>query len=205
MIYDKFLYLYPPVPTKALLPGLMGFYQSKGWVGQIKKNGVCGIFAVSPDKQITCMNRHNGIHKTWVLPPSLRTFFEKLPNGWFYFVGEIMHLKTGHIKDTIYLYDCLVSNGDYLVGSTFTHRYNILKSLWEYSADNNQYLSVSDNFWIASNYDLGFEKIYKGLSNPEDEGLVLRDPNAKLELCTSASSNTNSILKCRKGNSNYGF
>jgi len=203
--YSSLQYLYPPRPEQAVLPGLLTFYESRKWLGQIKKNGVSGIFIIAPDKTITCMNRHQSIHKTWVLPESIRAFFLGLPSRWYVFNGEILHMKTTNIKDTVYLYDCLVCDNEYLIGTHYLDRWNKLSELWPIRGSTHQYSIVSDNILIANNFNMGFESIYNSLTNPEDEGLVLRDRSAPLVRCSNASSNTSWLVKIRKIHKNYSF
>ncbi|RYF04688.1 MAG: hypothetical protein EOO77_29310, partial [Oxalobacteraceae bacterium] len=65
MIYEKFSYLYPPRPEKAVPRALLGYYEKRGWVAQAKKNGTCNVIAVSPEGKLHCMSRHNDQHKLW--------------------------------------------------------------------------------------------------------------------------------------------
>ena len=64
---------------------------------------------------------------------------------------------------------------------------------------------VNPNVWIAKTLQLGFECAFKGITSPEDEGLVLKDPYAMLKLPFKKNSNVGWMIKCRKSHSNYGF
>ncbi len=211
MKYTKYTYLYPPRPEKAIPPGLLSAYEDKGWVGQYKKNGTCNVTFVSPTKEITVMTRHNAKHKAWAPTEASNKFFKELPgNDWYVFVSELLHSKTPTIKDTHYIFDILVHNGEHLSGMTFIDRMDILASFITVD-DNGQtestdsYWIVNPNVWIAKTLQLGFESAFKGITSPEDEGLVLKDPYAKLKLPFKKNSNVGWMIKCRKAHSNYGF
>lgn len=207
MIYNKFEYLWPPRPDNSVLPGLLSFYEKKGWVAQIKKNGACTIWAVSPDKRIITMNRHNEFHKSWTPNRENSEPFMKLPYKWYVFVGEILHLKTPHIKDTLYIFDMLVYDGEYLIGSSFRDRYDSLKELFgpQYIGQTDHSFKINNKVLLAKNFDIGFETLFNKLEDVSDEGLVLKDPNALLEPCIRQGSNNHWLVKCRKRHPNYGF
>ena len=127
MKYSKYTYLYPPRPEKAIPPGLLAAYEDKGWVGQYKKNGTCNVTFVSPEKEITVMTRHDAKHKAWAPTEASNKFFKELPgDGWYVFVSELLHSKTPTIKDTHYIFDILVYDGEHLSGMSFINRMDIL-------------------------------------------------------------------------------
>lgn len=198
MEYNKFKYLYPPRPKNQILPGMLEFYEKRKWWAQIKKNGTCSIICVSPDKTITHMTRHNDMHKMWTPSKEVNEPLLQLPNKWYYFCGELINSKVPGIRNKMYLFDCLVCDNEYLIGAKYNKRYNILKSLFRVSSNTSQYDIVNDNVWIANNYNIGFEAIYRSLSNPEDEGIVIKDPNANLEACRNDGCNSSWQAKCRR-------
>lgn len=203
--YMEGQYLYPPRPEDAVLPGMLDFYETRKWLAQVKKNGTCTVIMVSPDKRIKFMTRHNTDHKQWSPTPEILEPFLQLPNRWFYFCGELLHNKTKNIKNTLYLFDLLVSNDITLIGTTYLDRYQEMLSLFKIADVQPQYSIVSNNLWIANNYRLGFRVLFDSLKNTEDEGIVLRDPKATLAVCCSEKSNNNWVVKCRKQSKGYGF
>ncbi len=205
MPYTQFGYLYPTRPENHVMPGLLGFYEKQNWIAQIKKCGVCGLIIVSPSKEITVMNRHNEVHKLWKPTNEIETVFKSLPNKWYVFCAEILDSKTKHIKNTVYLFDMLVSDNQLMIGSTYIDRYNKMKNLFKIRGTNFQYDIVNDQFWIANNHPTNFLNIFNSLTSPEDEGLVLKNPQGKLELPYKPTANSGWQVKCRKGNKSYGF
>jgi hypothetical protein len=264
MRYDSFSYLWPPRPDQPIPQSSLPYYEiSLGYVAQAKKNGTCNIIAVKPSllrlkkdrrgfpedewppaEWIVCMNRHKEDHKLWQPTAASSEIFKNLPgDGWYVFVAELLHskLKEGP-KDTNFINDILVADGEYLVGKTFGERQYMLYDLFlgEEAAEN---LSLDDpslkgrdllnrnnaimnlrkrgiteapthyvlnrNTWLAKNFASGFSKLYKSFTTLEDEGLVLKDPDAKLTACTRESSNSGWQVKCRRqigqGGKNYSY
>lgn len=207
MKYTKYQYLYPPRPNNAIPVNLLNTYERKGWVGQFKKNGTCNVTFVTPEREIIVMTRHNTKHKAWSPTIASSQFFKDLPgNGWYVFVSEMLHSKTPTIKDTHYIFDILVADGEQLVGKTFAERMELLATfIPEGAEETKSHYVVNKNVWIAKILQQDFETFFKDIVNPEDEGLVLKDPNAKLRLCFKQNANSNWMVKSRKSHSNYGF
>jgi hypothetical protein len=47
--------------------------------------------------------------------------------------------------------------------------------------------------------------MFNAIKNDEDEGLVLKNPKALLNVCHKISANAAWQVKCRKGHKNFGF
>jgi hypothetical protein len=212
MRYKSFSYLWPPRPEQAVPDTQLGFYQKQGYAAQIKKNGTCSIIAVSPEGKLTFMNRHNEDHKLW--SPVSQMFPELIAlhgDGWYYFVGELLHSKVkvadGGVRDTLYLHDCLVNNGEYLVGETQQERYDALCDIFLKGNEPETYSHyiVSPKLWIARQYTDGFAALFNDLTQAEDEGLVLKNPKERLQIASRQRSNVAGQVKCRKSHKNYSF
>lgn len=209
MTFDAYQYLWPPRPEKAIPDNLLGYYEQKKWIAQVKKNGTCTVLYVQPDRRVIVKTRHKSDHKAW--KPSKEftdQFQELLPGaGWFVFAGELLHSKTPHIKDTIYLFDLLVDNGNYLVGETLQARLKRLHTLFprKVKTISNSHYVVTPKLWVAETITRRFQERFNKLDLKEDEGLVLKDPTAKLNFCVKMDSNSASQVKCRKPTKNYIF
>lgn len=188
---------------------------TKSWASspRQKKNGTCNVLAVGPDGSIKAMTRHETVHKLWT--PSAKTAapFKNLPRqneGWYVFVAELMHSKVaGGTKDTNYIHDILVADGEYLVGKTFEERQAILVGLFpdiDQSKSTVSYHVIDDNTWLARNYSGALSALYDTvIADPSCEGLVLKNPKAKLAMCSRQKSNTDWQVKCRRPHKNYSF
>lgn len=195
--YTNFIFLFPPRPENKILPGMLNVFEKQRYVAQIKKNGTGSILAISPEKEIFIKTRHGEGHKAWTAPDEILDPFYLLPKRWYYFCFELLHSKTKTIKNTMYLHDVLVANNNYLLGFKYIERYNLLHELFRTREATAQYDVVTENVLIANNYNLGFEAVFNSLTKEEDEGLVLKDPQAELSLCTKEKSNSSWQVKCR--------
>lgn len=208
--YNAFEYLWPPRPANAQSPELLKMYERMGWVAQTKKNGTCNFIAISPEKELITMNRHNEPHKSWVPNRTLMAPFLSLPGkGWYVFIAELLHNKvTGGPRDTNYIFEVLVNDGDYLVGSTQAERNALLQELFPIASEDYEKYVVDEHTWIAKNQvataDRSFKAMFQEtLSQPENEGIVLKNPNAKLQFCSRQAANSDWQVKCRKAHKNY--
>lgn len=212
MQYDKFTYLFPPRPEKKIPKELFGYYEKKGWVAQAKKNGTCNIIAVSPDKRLVCMNRHEEDHKQWEPTKASSAVFQSLPGkGWYVIVAELLHSKIaltdGGVRDTNFINDILVDDGAYLVGETFAQRQERIRALFlrDGQEETASHVVVDRNTWVAKPRLTNFRQFFDSLDKPEDEGIVIKDPNSVLAVCSREKSNVNWSVKSRRQHKNYGF
>ena len=208
MRYDNFAYLWPPRPETAIAKPMLNFYQKKNWVAQAKMNGTCNLIAVSPDKKIKAMTRHNADHKLWSPTADSSAAFQNVSgDGWWVFVAELLHSKVPGIKDTNYVHDVLVANGKHLVGKTFAERQEILQTafLKGDETDCDTHWIVNQNTWVAKNHSSNFSDIFNVWNKPEIEGLVIKNPNAPLLACLKQSANSGWQVKIRKPTKNYSY
>lgn len=212
MRYESYDYLWPPRPENKIASNMIGMIERRGWIGQAKKNGTCNVIAVSPEKTLYCMNRHNETHKLWAPTPASSEAFRALPGrGWYVFVAELLHSKVsaseGGVKDTNFINDILVCDGEYLVGQTFLDRQARIADLFLTGgeAETVDHFVVTDKTWVAKNLTKGLKAFYDALVKPEDEGVVLKDPKSVLAVCGREKSNVGWSVKSRRGHKNYGF
>lgn len=208
MKYEAYRYLWPPRPDKAAPAELIGFYERRGWIAQVKKNGTCTvIFARGRD--VIFKTRHNDDHKLWSpLPHHVETFTGR--PDWNVYVAELLHSKGPQLKNHLYLFDILVSDGVQLTGTPLTERLEILRQ---------RFPSPKADI-LGSRAGLGARMISEDISqaetvqNPQrtwselgaiDEGLVFKNPAAKLAACSSATTNGVWQVKIRRPHKNYSF
>jgi hypothetical protein len=185
------MFLYPPRPENRILPGLIPSFERRGWVCQLKKNGTCSLAFVDATGTVIFKTRHNEDHKAWTPTPDIILFFSQFRNSIFVF--ELLHSKGGGVKNTVYIFDLLMYDGKYLVGMSLRERLDILEKLK---------IDVP-NISVAETYTTGFLSIFQNLTNPLDEGIVLKRPDAPLEMCFRDGTNTSWQVKCRKATKNY--
>lgn len=203
MEYSSYQYLYPPRPEHIVPRGAIGFYQKQGYWAQVKKNGTNTVI-FTKGKEVIFKTRHDDNHRQWSPLPEHIRFFESLnPDAWNVFCAELIHSKTPHIKNQLYIYDQIVEDGVHLVGTRFEDRTMNLLSHWNGSFEKDQ-LRVTDHVSVAMNFTGDFDKLWDTLQ-PEDEGLVLKNPNGRLKVCHKANANAGWQVKSRVPHKNYSF
>ena len=203
MVYDKYSYLWPPRPEKAIPRDLLNFYRARGYWAQVKKNGTCTVI-FSRGKEVIFKTRHNDDHRLWSPTPEHERFFQT-SDKWNVYVAELLHSKTPTVKNQLYIFDIIVDEGEQLVDTTFEERQLLLQSRWagDYEPLKHQ-TRVHEYVSVAENLTGDFDSIYDNLQ-PEDEGLVLKNPTAKLKACLKPDSNAPWQVKCRVTTKNYSF
>lgn len=205
--YDDYRFLYPVrAGTDAKIPSsMLGFYEKRGWVAQVKKNGTSNVIAVAPpnasgERVLHCSKRDGEPHSMWAPTASSSRAFQNLPGkGWWVFVSELLHSKVeGGPKDTNYLHDCLVADGAYLIGSVYAERYDRLTDAFPIIGETEDSLKVNDHTFILANFMDGFKSLFNSVrDNAADEGLVLKNPQAALKYCVKEEANKGAQIKCR--------
>ena len=217
MRYDEYRYLWPPRPggKQAITASRISAREKTGAWAQVKKQGTSNILHISPDRHVKAMNRHQADHKLWQPIPQTHQTFANLPGkGWYVICAELMHSKVADpkLKNINYIHDILVADGEYLVGTTFAQRQDMLLSLFPNTVEplgGVGYKVIDPYTWLAINFMPNpnrpgtFERLFLGLTKPEDEGLVLKTPNAKLNFCHSETANDSWQWKVRRPTKNF--
>ena len=204
MRYDAYSYLWPPRPSNAIPFDTIGFYEQRGWWAQVKKNGTCTVIFAQGD-EVIFKTRHDDDHKAWAPLPEHAAFFAGRP-GWNVYVAELLHSKTANVKNHLYLFDVLVSDGEQLTGETFASRQRLLRDRFPAipGIGGVGATLVSPFASLAVNYSAGFADVWKSLRS-EDEGLVFKDSTARLKPCVTQTSNDRWQVKCRRASNKYSF
>lgn len=193
-------FLYPPRPEQKIAPGLLSFYEQRGWWAQVKKNGTCTVIAAK-NGDVRFWTRHNEQHKQWTPKDEHRALFAGA-TSWVVLVAELLHSKVEGIRDHLHLFDVLVLDGKPLTGTTLAERSKLLRDDAQWWA-----LNQGGCVSVAWNYEAGsnFRAIFDNLRAKEDEGLVLKNPEAKLGACLTPTSNNGWQVKCRRPHKNFSF
>ena len=196
------MFLYPPRPEKAVIPGHLPMFEGMGFTAEYKKNGTCT--EIENSAGLTSWTRHKEPHKSWNINtfPAQELLLE-IENS--IFVGELLHSKGVGVTNTLYLFDLLKYRGKLLIGISLQARRDILHSLWPIKKLHYSHYEIHSNLWIARSYDSKFSEIFDGITKVEDEGIVLKDPKALLLPCFKEGTNAGWQVKCRKPTKNYSF
>lgn len=205
--YDKYRYIYPPRPATVAPSEALSSWRS-GWVAQPKLNGSCCIVATN-GTDLVVNNRHNSTFARMKLETSHLKRLSK--NGkWVVIVGEYMNKSqrsgTGLFNQKFVIFDVLVWDSKYLIGSTFEERQAILDEAYTTTAYDGFIEKINDTIYRACNFRSNFPQTWNKLVAIEMyEGLVLKRGNAELTPGLSAANNTGWQTKCRKSTKNYSY
>lgn len=219
MKYDKYFYIYPPRPEKTTHFSELKGYDNNLFVAQPKYNGTCCIVFIPPKGgKAIVMNRHK--------LPIKNTFginFESLntTEGWMVVVGELLNKSKRDEKNEVFngkyiMFDILVLNSEYLIGSTIEQRLAKMEVLFpstrmsvsKKGVEGWEYLLTTrvENVYKAPSYENDFLNLYEKLVVTDMyEGVVLKRRDAKLSLGLNEKNNADWQIKCRKPTKNYNF
>jgi len=209
--YNNFKYIYPPRPKNAIPPEDLDFWDNGSLIAQPKLNGSnCVIFTDGDDFFV--MNRHKQRLTNFKIDNSELSKIYRGNGEWMIINGEYMNKSKNDENGDVFnhklvIFDILAYNGEYLVGSTFSERVNLLNDIYgEVDSEKNYLYSISDNIYRVKSYSNKFNELFNNFIEVDMlEGLVMKRANAKLEIGTSELNNVKSQLKCRKPTKNYKY
>lgn len=211
MKYTKFTYLYPPRPRNSVSPEDLDFWDNQTLIAQPKLNGSnCVIFTNGVDYFV--MNRHKQRLTNFKITNEELSEIYRGDGEWMIINGEYMNKSKSDEKSKVFnhklvIFDILAYNGEYLVGSTFSDRVELLDKLYGKQESEKDYLySITTNVYRVKSYSNNFKNLFDTITTIDMiEGLVMKRSNAKLEAGLTESNNIKSQLKCRKPTLNYKY
>jgi hypothetical protein len=211
--YDTYKYLWPPRPETKIAPTDLKVIEDMGWWGQAKMNGtLCTIYqpAFKDRQKPFAMGRHGPDNMlAWQPGEAWHCFADTLANGWYVFVGELLHDKGVGVRNTIVLFDLLVEDGEYLVGMPYSERFHRLAQLLAIYRDNPRveatHKEYNEGIWLIQNHARAFRQWFDAPAPAMVEGLVFKQRDAKLRLCSRATANKGWQVKCRHPKANVSF
>lgn len=208
-LYNKFRYIFPPRPKNAIPVDELDFWDNNTLLSQPKLNGSNSLIFTNGEKVIV-MNRHNQtLTNVRVTTDEIKSIYKG--NGeWMVLNAEYMNKsqndETGRpFNHKFVIFDILVLEGNYLVGTTFEQRVAVLNDLYgQVDCEKEHLYGISENIYRVKSYNGGFLDLYNDLIKIDMyEGLVMKRKNAKLELGTNEMNNVKSQIKCRRKTKNY--
>lgn len=213
--YTKFSYFYPPRPETPIAPCALDGRGAQGLHAQVKKNGTRNLVFIAPPgetipgqsltiggRQIQTWNRHKDRHKTWKETPAALELLVQHADGWTVFDTELLNARTRDVKDKIYVFDMLVYAGQHLTGTTCAQRWELLAEIFadcKPIGETESHFILNEHVWLAKVHETGLTDLYqRAIALPENEGLVLKDPNGVLASGSSIINNTSWQVKCRR-------
>lgn len=217
MKYTKFSYLFPPRPVQTTEPAELDKYDTGEYVAQPKYNGTCCVLFIN-ESQIMVMNRHKGLISSDYSQIDLKGLHRG--KGWMVLCGEFLN-KNKKGEDGIpfnlkfVIWDILVYENNYLLGTSFVERMNLLEELYpsvkmrvgdKFESFIHLCFTSHKNCYKAPYYTGNFKILYQSIVKTDlYEGLVLKRKAGKLQLGLNEKNNNDWQIKCRKPTKNYDF
>jgi len=201
--FESFHYIYPPRPKNSVPTSELDFWDDGSMIAQPKLNGSNAVIFMN-GKDVYVYNRHNQRLTNFNLSKEelLRLYSG---SGWMVINGEYLNKskkdETGEtFNHKLIIFDILVHNSNYLLGSSFQERVNLLDSLYGKNDSDKSYLySVGENVYRVKSFEKGFKEAFDTLTKIDMvEGFVMKRRNGKLEIGNTENNNSKSQLKFRK-------
>ena len=204
--YEKFRYIYPPRPEYVISPDQLIKYQKDNFI-QPKLNGACALIFIKGN-EFKYFGRHKNENLTnFKLTINNLKVLNCGNSEWNVIVGEYMNKNKKGVdgkpwNHKFVIFDILVHNGEYLIGSTFEERVSLMDKLFGIESENEYLYKINPNIYrVKTFYDNFLERWNEIVKIDMLEGVVLKKKEQKL---TNALSEMNNIsLKCRKPTKNY--
>jgi hypothetical protein len=228
--YLKYEFLFPPRPENSVPRSYIEKPENTlGFLGQPKLQGSCNGIALNGKNGrctqiIADWNRRQEQFDAYHLNiEELKKLYRG--NGWMMLYGEYMNKNQYDEKGKQWnhkyvIWDILVHNGQYLVGTTTEERYKLYRSLYcpQGEVHDKPYLTkVTENTYSVIAVRRDFGKVWDTITGYAQrsghkasegiyEGMVFKLKNAKLERGYNPDNNTKWQYKCRVSRTNsYSF
>lgn len=217
MKYSKFMFLFPPRPETKTTPENIEIYDNGEYIAQPKYNGSCALIFTNGD-ELHVYNRHK-----LQLANYKEINFKGLAKSknWFVYAGEYLNKgKLGEMetkeKDKYVIWDCLVWDGEYLVGKTLQERLELLENIYPCKRamvsgnglEMYEHLCCTEiqGVYKAPTYRKYFKTLYEDLIKTDlYEGVVLKKLESKLTFGFNERNNHDWQIKIRKPTKLYNF
>jgi len=206
--------LYPPRAEVTMNPARLQASKRR-YIAQYKYNDVRTLIFLFPGEQIELLTRQRESHKGYRLSNKMKRALLSLDlsrdRSHVLDGGILRNLLVGDERPIV-LWDILVHEGEYLIGTTYEQRYALLKRICrepgalESKTGREIGLKIREALWLAPLFKSGFDRRFEQ-ALPADylEGLMLKDPRGKLERGILPKNNMSWQVKVRKPRKDYIF
>jgi hypothetical protein len=228
-------YFYPPRSQDAVPRADTEMFKDFGFVAQLKYNDSHALVKYCVDGTIELWNRHAERFRTYTAPDYLLAELHEIgqrlghkPGTVTILDGGLLDQKHRSIKNTIVVWDILVLNDEYLIGTTLDERYNKLfaqATLMPWTHKGHQFgLKFTENVflpqnWTPDKWDACWDLVHLvnapyTIGEPGDpnyeikpllEGLVYKQSSGVLELGLKEKNNSTWIMRSRVKTGRHDF
>lgn len=199
-------FIYPPRPELKISRQLLNSYDNHKFIAQPKLNGSCCEIYVDDD--FIQKSRHNTTLNNFKIS---KNEIKHIFNQKSLVIGEYMNKCKNDENNNLFnnkfiIFDQLVYNENYLLGSTYLDRYEIMLKIYKPISETKFLYQLSDNIYMVKSFYNNFINIWDEITKIDMfEGLVLKQINGKLERGIRERNNNKTQLKCRKTSCSYNF
>ncbi|MGZ3686798.1 MAG: hypothetical protein ACXWPM_12005 [Bdellovibrionota bacterium] len=211
--YAEFKPLYPPRPKFAVNPEELERFP--GYLAQYKYNDIRVTIYRLPDGEVEILKRDLTGQRQFRLLEHQIQALRRLPlaKGAFHVLdGGILRPTQRDGSHPILLWDILVHDGTYLLGTRYETRYKLLAAIcgnpasYETVSGRRLGLLVAPGLWLAPVFQEGLRhRFLTMIDRDEIEGLILKDPGGKLEPGYGVENNGSWQIRVRKPREDYTF
>lgn len=219
MQYKDFKYIYPPRPEAKTTPENIEKYDNGEYIANPKYNGTCCIVFTN-GSELYVYNRHKSLLDKYSNDIDFKGLAKS--KNWFVYAGEYLNKgKNGEMdtkeKDKYIIWDCIVWDGEYLIGKTLHERLTLLENIYPCNrsvVDQNGCLELYEHLccteyngiYKAPAYLKYFSALYEDLIKTDlYEGIVLKKLESKLTFGFNPVNNNDWQIKIRKPTKIYNF
>lgn len=192
-------FFYPAQPSRIwpdapILDRLIG---DPNWDAEIKFNGWRTLI-FKENNRILIYNRQGGIIK--IDHSIFQNCFKSIPNNTI-FDGELVHFRTGELKNIIVLWDCTFFKGNDLRNLPLNQRRSFLDKFSIQPEGTNFPQSNSAQIFRTRQYSGNYRNLYNKIvkrNNPLEEGLILKNINSQYKYSYKRKIDTVYWLKIKK-------
>ena len=199
-------YIYPPRPSKGALtlgaPHFQKLEQDSAWIAQAKLNGQNTLIYCTQEG-VRLYNRH-AKPRRFKLSDEQQAFFQdrydrmKMP---LVFNAEALDRKKSY-RGQLYVYDMLVMQGAWLVGTSYRQRLQMMKFVLgplKVGPFELAWQTRVDSIWMARSAWGNWDKMMAQHRHLEIfEGLMVKNTQSKLKPGLSPENNQRWCFRCRK-------
>lgn len=206
--YPRFRYMFPPRPEYVISTDQLHKYEKTHLI-QVKLNGSCCTIFIKGDELRQFGRHQNENLSNFKINQENLKVLNCGNNEWNVVVGEYMNKNKKGVdgkpwNHKFVIFDILVYDGEYLIGSTFEERVNLLDKIFG-TIDENDYLyKINESVFRVKTFYDNFLLRWNEITKIDMlEGVVLKKKEQKLT--RGLSEKNNMSHKCRKPTKNYRY
>lgn len=207
--YIDFQYLFPPRPELKAPSTIIPNYEGR-FIAQPKLNGSCAVL-FTDGNEIIMMNRHKEQFSRECLIDKEELKKLHKGKGWLVLTGEYMNKSKKDSEGKIFngkfvIFDILVYQNEYLVGTTFKERQELINELYPSQVFDKYISIISSSLYKVNNIETNITQSWNDIVKTDMyEGFVLKNPQGILDVGYRSANNTGWQVKIRKPTKNYQY